>query len=193
MSKFEEEQEVNNMDNEFVNEKIYYQRYEHSDSDEIILKDGKWQVSRTTTTKGYDSLMGNWVTLQKAVKFLSLSEIGLFKSLNQVVFVRRTAIDSMLKTVELWLKVVRKISVKDLDNNIYLTESDNRIFQTDFNITCPISQNSTPQGLKIEKISETPLTKEELQKFSEDLSNEKLLAKPIIAEELQSGEIRLIC
>lgn len=171
---------------------IEYKRTKSSFSDKIIFENSSYKVKRTTITKGFDDILRRWDLINTETKVLPLREIGLFKSLNQTVFVKRLGSDALLRPIELWLKVVRKISVKDPENNIYLTQSCGRIFQTDLTVTSPIPENSVPQGLRIEKISEEPLSKGELQKLSEDLNNPKCMIKPLIAEELQSGEIRLL-
>lgn len=181
------------MTENFENKPIEYVRFKKNYSDKIIHQDGKYQVSRKFITKGYDGLMAKWVKVKTETKLLPIETIGCFKVFNQTVYVKRTAIDSLLKTVELWLKVIRKIEVINKDSNIYLKESCNRVFQTDFNVTAPIPQNSCPLGLKITKLSETPLTKEELLKLNEELNNVKIAIKPIICEENQNGELKLIC
>jgi hypothetical protein len=177
---------------QFENKPINYARFKENSSDSIVCQDGKYQISRKIITKGYDGLMYKWDVVKTESKLLPISEAGCFKEINQVIYVQRKAIDSMLKEISIWLKVVRKISVLDKENNIFLVSSNNRIFQTDLDVTAPLNLNYCPQGLRIEKLSETPLTKEELQKLNEDLSNPKVYIKPLIAEELQSGELRLL-
>jgi hypothetical protein len=172
--------------------KIEYCRYKQQKMDKIVLEKGTWQVSRKTVTLGYDALMGKWVKINAETTLHPISEAGCLKSVLQTVYVKRVGTDSMLKPIELWLKVVRKISVKDLENNIYLKEFKGRIFQTDLTVTAPMNLNYVPRGIKIEKLSETPLSREELQKLSEDLGNEKVYLKPIIAEENQAGELKLL-
>ncbi|MFB3889203.1 MAG: hypothetical protein ACE14S_06900 [Candidatus Bathyarchaeia archaeon] len=178
----------------FENKPIEYARYKQSHSDKIVFQDGKWQVLRTFHVRGYDSLMHKWSLPWKiGTKLLPLSEVGLSKSLNQTVYVRRTNVNpNTNQTIELWFKITRKVEVIDKENNIYLTESNNRIFQTDFTTTVAVPMNSVPQGLKITKLSEQPLTQQEFFKLQEDLNNPKIYIKPVCTEQTSTGELRLL-
>jgi hypothetical protein len=180
------------MTEKFVSEPIKYLRYKSCFSDKIISENG-YKVKRTTTTKGYDSLLGKWSICDKSSKLLPLSEIGCFKELTQTIYIKKTNVNpSTLENMELWLKRVLKIEVINKESNVYLTMACNRIFVNDVvrGLCVPLQQNGCPQNLKITKVSEAPLSQIELQKLNEDL---KLLIKPVICEELANGEIRLLC
>ena len=183
------------MTENYENKPINYERFKKNHSDKIVYVDGKYKVERKFITKGYDSLLGKWVRLNVKIELFPMSAIGAFKELNQTIYVKRTNVNPQtLANMELWLKVIRKIEVINKDNNIYLTASCNRIFQSDIirGQTAPIPQNGCPQGLKITKISEAPLTQIELEKLNEDLNNPKCMIKPVIAEQTAIGELRLI-
>lgn len=177
----------------FENKPIEYLRYKSCFSDKIVFQDNKYQVKRKTVTKGYDSLLGKWSICDISFKLLSLSEIGAFKELTQTIYIKKTNVNpETLQNMELWLKRIRKVSVISKESNIYLTTNNGRIYMNDVvkGVCAPLQLNSTPQNIKVELLEEKPLTKEELQKLNEDL---KLLIKPVCVEELQSGEIRVLC
>jgi hypothetical protein len=180
---------------EFINKPIEFLRFKKNSSDKIVYLNDKYQVERKIITKAFDGLLSKWKKVNVKIEHFPMSEIGCFKELNQTIFVKRTNVNPQtLQNMELWLKVIRKIEVINKESNIFLTASCNRIFQSDVvrGQTAPIPQNGCPQGLKITKLSEAPLTPEELNKLSEDLNNSKVLIKPVIAEQTAIGELRLI-
>ena len=183
------------MTENYENKPINYARFKKNYSDKIVYLNDKYQVERKFVTKGYDALLGKWVRVNVKSEFFPMSAIGAFKELNQTIYVKRTNVNPQtLQNMELWLKVIRKIEVVNKESNLFLTISYNRAYLNDVfrGQTAPIPQNGTPQGLKITKISEVPLTQIELEKLNEDLNNSKCLIKPVIAEQTAIGELRLI-
>ncbi len=173
---------------------IYYARFKESFSDKVIQKDNKFVVQRKFKTKGYDSLIHEWVNVpsKSRERILPVSEIGLFKDITQILIIKRTCLNDMLRPLEVYIKLTRKIEVLDKSNNIFVKLSSDRAWQTDLTTTCMISLNHVPAGLKITNLKEEKLTANELQKLNEDLMNPKILLKPQIIEELPNGERRLL-
>ena len=176
------------------NQEIYYARFKESFSDKIILQNNEWVIKRSFKVRGYDSLLSEWVNIpsKNRTRILPVSEAGLFKEIIQTIFIKRSALNDMIQSVSVLLKLTRKIEVLDKSNNIFVKISDNRAWQTDLKITCMIPMNHTPAGLKITNLKEEKLTSEEIQQLNKDLMNKKILLKTQVVEELQNGERRLL-
>jgi hypothetical protein len=157
-----------------------------------VFDNGEWKIKRTVTLKGYDAVLGTWTVLDVSEHFEPLSSDGLYKEIVQTIYIKRSAYDALLKPIEAYVKLIRKVEVENKTNNIYLKESCNRLFVTDFTRTTPVQLNQLNQGLKATVLKEEKLSPEELQKLMQDLANPKVVFKPVIVEELQSGELRLL-
>lgn len=169
-----------------------YLRYSESSSDKIILQNNQYVVQKTITKRGYDHILDRWNVISVTKKILCISSAGLFKELVQTIYVKRSALNDMLQSVSLFLKLTRKIEVLDKSNNIFIKESDDRVWQTDLKITCMIPMNNVPAGLKITDLKEEKISQKELTALNEQLNNPKILLKPQIIEELPNGERRIL-
>lgn len=176
------------------NQEINYARYKESFSDKIIQENSEWVVKRLYKVNGYDSLIGEWVNIpsKSRTKILPVSSVGMFKEIKQILFVRRKALDDLLKPIEVYIKIIQKISVINKTNNIFLIESNGRIFVSDLSTTCPVQLNTLNKGLEKHVIKEEKMSQKELTQLKEDLANPKKI-HPYIVEELQNGERRWVC
>jgi hypothetical protein len=175
----------------FENQPIAYARFKHVSSDKIVNGRGRWECKRKAITRGFDALLHRWDVVNTEYTFLPMEEIGCYKELIQNLYVKRVAVGQDMKEMTKWFMVKRKVTVKDKDNNIFLTQADGRIFASDLTTTTPMNLNYTPEGMKIEKVSEKALTKEELNLLERQLSDERVYIKPLCCSELQNGELRL--
>jgi hypothetical protein len=175
----------------YENQPIAYARFKHVSTSKIVCERGKWENKKKMITKGFDSLLHRWDIIHTEFVFETMEKIGCFKELVQNLYVKRVAVGSDLKEVSKWFIIKRKVIVKDKDSNIFLTQADGRTYQTDLTTTVSVNLNHTPEGIKIEKVSEKPLTKEELIWLERQLSDEKVYIKPLCASELQNGGLRL--
>jgi hypothetical protein len=177
--------------NKFENQPINYARYRKVSSDKITDERGKWECKRKTITHGFDLLLHRWDIINTEYDFLPMEDVGCFKQLIQNLYVKRIAIGADMKEMARWFLVRRKVTVKDKDNNIFLTEADGRIFESDLTTTAPMNLNYVPEGIKIEKVGESILTQKELQNLERILGDPKVYIKPLCCSELQNGELRL--
>lgn len=87
----------------FENKPIEYARFKTSYSDKIVFLDGKYQVSRKFSVRGFDSLMHKWTNdpIQVYTKILPLSALkeNPSKSKIQLIYLRRMGLDSLLKPI----------------------------------------------------------------------------------------------
>jgi len=142
--------------------KVNYQRYKKSSSDKIVFHDNQYMVKRKTTVKGYDVLLRKWDILKQTEEFLPLSawKYPPQKVVEAEIIVYRTATDyRTLKTLQAYFKKTMKVTVKDLESNIYLVYVDKRVFMTDVSgrvnaFTTPLQMNANYRNIKVEFLGE---------------------------------------
>ena len=183
----------------FENKPIEFARFKSYFTTKIVFIDGEYKCLKTTVWSGWDSLLHKWVSNIKTEKqILPLSELKEkpSKSVIQEIYVKRTGSNSMLKPIEIYVKIQKKIEVRDLESNVFLTQANGLVFMVDLaekplGCACaPLSQRGHAL-IKITELSETPLTQLELEKLFSDLKNPKIHIKPIIYTQNQSGELKM--
>jgi hypothetical protein len=175
----------------FENHPIAYARFKHTSTSKIVSERGRWENKKKLISKGFDSLLHRWDIVNTEYIFEDMSKIGCFKELIQNIYVKRSAIGADMKETSKWFLIKRKITVLDKDNNIFLTQADGRTYQSDLTTTASVNLNHIPEGMKITKVSEKPLTQKELLNLERILNDEKVYIKPLCCSELQNGELRL--
>ena len=172
-------------------EKIEYARHKTHFSDKIVWTLKGCMVERTWKTFGFDSLMHKWspMPIKIVTKLVPINEIGLFKELNQTLWIHRTAVNPInLLPMEMYFKRIRHVTVKNQTNNVYISLVHGRVFCTDCVHTAPLPMNveppfEVPNYLTIETISETPCTPQEVSMLQSQLDDPKCIIKPLIFEQ----------
>lgn len=169
-------------------------RQKITSTQKVVKVNDTYQVLKKIKHWALDPDLKSWTHWKTTEEYESVATLGLLKRIIQVIYLKKSALDqNTMQTVSKWFKLIRKISVIDPDSNIFLTEADGRVFQTDLTTTCSVEFNSLPYYLKVEDVKEYPLDETELKELNEILANDKIVVKPLMAEKLQTGEIRLIC
>jgi len=152
--------------NEYPIGKINYERYKKTHHDKIFHDGKTFMVRREHIIKGYDLLLRKWDVVKTTEEILSLSALREkpSKVVETDIIVYRSATDyKTLKRLEAFFKKTMRVSVKDLESNIYLVLVDGKVFMTDLmKVTAPLQLNSVARNVKLEFIGEeTRLTTEE--------------------------------
>jgi hypothetical protein len=181
------------MEHNKMSQEIEYARFRDRSTEKVVYHEGMWKVLKTTYVSGYDALMDSWCLLKERTtqRYLPVSEVGLFKKLQRVTYIKRSGSDENLMPIYVIVKRIEEIEVKDKDSSVFLKESFGRIMMTNLNLTFPVQFNQLNKELTSKLISETKLNPTELNELR-SLFNQKNQAKiPVIHEQLQNGEMRI--
>lgn len=147
--------------------KINYERFKKSFSQKVVFHEGKYQVKKVTKISGYDFLLRRWNKVEEIVEFLPLSALmnPPKKVVETDIIILRSATDyKTLRNIEAFFKKSMRVSVRDLENNIYLVFVHGKVFLTDLTTTCPLQLTRVEKNkqIKVEFIGiEEKLTEEE--------------------------------
>lgn len=174
---------------------IEFQRHKETSTKTIVFDKNQWKVLKKTKKYGFDSVLHKWVHYATVQTFEPLSSIGCLKKIERTVYIKRSVLDlNTMRNIDRYFRLIQKISVKDIDTNLYLTSAGNRVFMTDLmDVTAPLQFNHVPEGIEVRNSSEVPLTASETNVLLNQLSDYKVIHKPILCEALLTGEIRLLC
>lgn len=171
--------------------KVEYSRFKESHSDKIIFNGKEYVVERTFRVKGYDALMHKWDTVKVYTKILPLSELPEKPSKVaelSIVILRETVNPQNLKMLKGYFLQKLKVSIKDMENNLFLVVVHGKVFMTDLSgkghcNTAPIGTNTLlnpkyrPNTIKVEF--------EEAERISNEKASELLKSGLMLYEELE--------
>jgi len=142
-----------------MSETISYVRKKTRKSYSIVFDSGEFKTKVVTRIFGYDSILGKWDKISETseLKPLDVHPTKPTKVIETFIVLMREATDfQSLKLLKAFYKQNIKVSVKDLESNIYLTMANGHVFMNDLvRGTCaPMQLNYTPQNIKFERLNE---------------------------------------